>query len=714
MIDIIIPVYRDETLTLACINSVLDTRQHNQSKFELIVIDDASPEEQLSAELDRRAQNAEFTLLRNEHNLGFVQTVNRGMRLHSDRDVVLLNSDTEVSGNWLDKLHAAANKGHVSSVTPFSNNATICSYPRFLASNPLPSGESATFLNLCCALANPGEIIEIPTAVGFCMYITRKSLDEVGLFDADTFGRGYGEENDFCCRARQAGFRHVLAADTFVQHEGGVSFADEQQELQSKAGELLNAKHPDYNADIQAFIHADPIKEARQRVHLIRLLHNKKHNILMVYHNRGGGTRRHVDDFGSIFNREANVLTLNGNEAGQLQLNWINPGEMFHLNFSRNDEKQLVHLLQELNVSLIHYHHTMELPEFVLKLPEVLNIPYYFTAHDYYTACLTTSCLDKNGLYCGETDLHCLCRQDEDRAQEWRAYWKPFLQGALQRICPSEDTLQRMKSFFPELDWIHCPHPEELQQPEAQCPILRENQPLRVLVLGALSPFKGADVLEAVAKIAKKQALALEFHLIGYAYRNLLCEPQSKLRVHGAYKDAQLIELINNIEPHLIWFPSLAPETYSYTLSAALQTSYPILASKLGALPERLVERPWTYLADHTQSNKEWIDQLLAIRADFIAQKRPTPLQAVGYQHLYSEFYRKDYFDYPRNKIRLDHPEKIFAILKQQNVDTFKISWRQRLLGWLIYLRQSPLLRPLARLVPPAWQKKVKSWLVKV
>ncbi len=71
---------------------------------------------------------------------------------------------------------------------------------------------------------NSGQSVEIPTTVGFCMYIKRSCIDAVGLFDENTFGRGYGEECDFCLRASQKGWGHVLCADTFVYHAGGVGF----------------------------------------------------------------------------------------------------------------------------------------------------------------------------------------------------------------------------------------------------------------------------------------------------------------------------------------------------------------------------------------------------------------------------------------------------------------------------------------------------------
>jgi hypothetical protein len=85
-------------------------------------------------------------------------------------------------------------------------------------------------------------------------------------FDVARFGRGYGEENDFCRRAAHAGWRNVLAADVFVYHEGGVSFSDERESLQKAAMGALLAAHPDYLDRVHDFIACDPIGPLRQAI----------------------------------------------------------------------------------------------------------------------------------------------------------------------------------------------------------------------------------------------------------------------------------------------------------------------------------------------------------------------------------------------------------------------------------------------------------------
>lgn len=256
VIDVVIPVYRGLEQTRRCIESVLHARQI--TPYELVLIDDASPEPELSRYLDSLAGRDGVAVLRNERNLGFVETVNRGMRLHPERDVVLLNSDTEVANDWLDRLRKCVHSASdIATATPFSNYATICSYPVFCADNPMPPGVGVAELDGVFQRVNAGRLVDLPTAVGFCMYIRRACVDLIGLFDAGQFGRGYGEENDFSRRAAKAGWRNVLCADTFVFHAGGVSFGDERAVLGPAAAETLSRLHPEYAGLVQRFVAED-------------------------------------------------------------------------------------------------------------------------------------------------------------------------------------------------------------------------------------------------------------------------------------------------------------------------------------------------------------------------------------------------------------------------------------------------------------------------
>ena len=281
MIDVIIPVYKGLDSTRKCIESVLAHPQ--RTAFHAVVIDDASPEPGIRAYLDELARNGRIELQRNDGNLGFVRSVNRGMELHADRDVVLLNSDTEVANDWLDRIvDAASSDQRIATVTPFSNNATICSYPFEGWTGAVPGTLGLAALDRIFADTNRRQSIDIPTAVGFCMWIRRKCLDEIGLFDAQSYGRGYGEENDFCMRAGKAGWRHVLAADVFVFHEGGVSFSEERFTLVKENARTLVAAHPEYNRVVHEFILADPARKFRDAIDVARMKHSYEEGFAML------------------------------------------------------------------------------------------------------------------------------------------------------------------------------------------------------------------------------------------------------------------------------------------------------------------------------------------------------------------------------------------------------------------------------------------------
>lgn len=264
LIDVIVPVYAGEAFVRRCLESVLAA---GGTDHELVVVDDCSPEPALSAWLDELAEMGRISLLRNETNRGFVGSVNRALMLHPDRDVVLLNSDTEVAGNWLSRLaRCAAEHPDAGTLTPFSNNATICSYPYEGWTGEVPGNLGLAALDAVFARTLPGVVADLPTGVGFCMFVRRACLTGIGLLNEAAFGKGYGEENDLCRRVAKAGWRNLLCADVFVYHKGGVSFGAEREALMDMGAAALRELHPEYEALVRDFIVADPLRPLRDEV----------------------------------------------------------------------------------------------------------------------------------------------------------------------------------------------------------------------------------------------------------------------------------------------------------------------------------------------------------------------------------------------------------------------------------------------------------------
>jgi len=263
--EIVVPVYNAAEDLRACVASVL--RHTPAGLFGLTLIDDASPDPAVRAYFRELAvrSSAPVRMFRNESNLGFVATANLGMALQPQCDILLLNSDTLVTPGWLERiLRCADSDSMIGTITPFSNNAEICSFPDLCVNRSLDSLPPIEEIAAALTRRRPGYP-DIPTAVGFCMYIRRSLLDTVGAFDAVTFGRGYGEENDFCMRTRAAGYRNVICDDAFVAHTGGCSFSDDKPRLMRENGARLLARYPHYDDMVRRFIAADPLREIREQ-----------------------------------------------------------------------------------------------------------------------------------------------------------------------------------------------------------------------------------------------------------------------------------------------------------------------------------------------------------------------------------------------------------------------------------------------------------------
>lgn len=262
-ISVVVPAYNAARELEPCLASIHATVA---AGTQVLIIDDASPDAAARTVLRRWETRAPagWKFCRNERNLGFVATANRGMRWTRSH-VVLLNSDTVVTPGWLEGLMRCLASDHtIATATPWTNNGEIASIPKFCGNNAMPPDASA----VAAVIGDCGPALypELPTAVGFCMAVSRAAIDRVGLFDEDLFGRGYGEENDFSMRAAAAGMRNVLCDDVYVAHMGGRSFGPAGLTPGESSMQRLLSRHPEYLGQVEAFIEADPLAPRRREI----------------------------------------------------------------------------------------------------------------------------------------------------------------------------------------------------------------------------------------------------------------------------------------------------------------------------------------------------------------------------------------------------------------------------------------------------------------
>ncbi|MCX7874020.1 MAG: glycosyltransferase [Caldimicrobium sp.] len=629
VVDVVIPVYRGKKETLECISSVLNAKTN--IPFEVIVINDFTPEKDLREELINLAKQNKITLIENKENLGFVKSANIGMKLHPDRDLVLLNSDTLVPDYWLDRLREAAYKEkNIATVTPLSNKATILSIPEPNYDNDIPEGLDYREIDLICQSVNRGVTVDIPTAIGFCMYIKRECINEVGYFDEERFDKGYGEENDFCMRASSLGWRHVACLDTFIEHRGSISFGSERSNRVEKALQVINELYPDYNARIQRFIKKDSLAPYRNKI--IKEILKKKFQkyVIFVLHTWGGGCLKYCKDLAKLLKEEAVgtlflypfngglKLTLYEEKRKEGSISLVYPGYTFLDTVSRE--------LTDLPILFVHYNHTVEFRDLsIWRLPEILNVPYYVTIHDYYYICPRIHLINSSGIFCGHPEVsvceQCLMsgrlsreveiileREFNHSISNWRNFYKVCLEKAKRVICPSETCKGFIEKVFKLNNLILLEHPDYIES-EIKFPEVTEK--LKIAIIGAIGEHKGYYQLLNLIKYSQERNLPFEFIVIGYTMDDKKIKEFKNVIITGKYEEEELKGLVEFYKPHLALFLHQWPETYSYTLSEALRNGlYPVVCD-IGAPAERVKKLGIGTLVSYPSTTEEIVKILI-------------------------------------------------------------------------------------------------------
>lgn len=314
-----------------------------------------------------------------------------------------------------------------------------------------------------------------------------------------------------------------------------------------------------------------------------RLRDSRLPRILFVAHAFGGGIARHVEALARAIAGDAEVLLLRPHATGHASLRWLRPGEDFAAWLPAADGwDRTIGFLGGIGIDRVHYHHVHGWPRSILGLSRELRCAHDVTLHDYYPACPAYHLTGADGRYCGGAPDcgHCL---DGGPAQwpltipAWRAAFRELLSSAARVIAPSRDAAERIARFFPGVAPVVWPHPEEGAAAPAPA--------VRVLVPGALPQEKGLDVLEACVRDAAARGLPLHFRVLGYTSRPIPPWPALPYSVAGEYREGDLPALIAQEGGDAIFFPAQCPETYSYTLTAAIASGLPIVATDLGRSP---------------------------------------------------------------------------------------------------------------------------------
>lgn len=382
---------------------------------------------------------------------------------------------------------------------------------------------------------------------------------------------------------------------------------------------------------------------------------NGRPTLLAVHHGWGGGVERHVEDLAAICGERCNLLTMRPDGGKLVVISLIGPKHLAEVRLEPNRQREeLLRLFRDCNVQRIHIHHFFGNEHYLESLISDLQLPFDFTVHDYHVLSPQPHLVSREGRFIGdhmgffascELVTFGLAPARPASLQEWQSKTQWLVTRASRVIVPSYDVLHRLRCFFPELRAVLAAHPNASRQASEPRQIsLAPDQAFRIALLGRLAPHKGSRLLMACACLVSQARLPVEFHVIGEVPEAAQLR-ELGAKISGSYRASDLPELIKQHDPHVLWYPTQCPETFSYTLSEGLSANLPIVAANIGALAERLGGRSWTWIKAWDSRPDQWIAHFLAIRErHFLTGSSPEPFGILW--GITDHFYRREYLDW--------------------------------------------------------------------
>jgi GT2 family glycosyltransferase/glycosyltransferase involved in cell wall biosynthesis len=610
-VSVIIPVFNALEDLRVCFERLM---KYTDRSIDLIFINDASSDANVSKYLDSISIYDNVKILTNQINLGFTKTVNIGINFAGNNDVILLNSDARVTPRWLQGIQrAAATSDNIATVTPMSDRAGAFSAPLIGNENSLPIGVSEADYAVAFRRNSIGYYPTVPTGNGFCMYIRRQCINEIGLLDEIAFPRGYGEENDFCMRARLKGWRNIIDDRTYVFHDRSKSFGSEKDVLIKSGRNVLDEKYLDYGKAIKIFSKSENISAARFKAKIAQKASKNGVNprVLYVISTLTGGTPQTNRDLMYSLSdaiepwllrcdvRTVSLYKVNA-ESDDLIDECILLEPVDPLTHASSDYDEIVkEWIAIYDFEIVHIRHiawhSINLP----KIAKLSGCRVIKSFHDFYDVCPSVKLIDNNLKYC-----HGVCTSSAgDCAQPlwgaedfpklkngWVSRWRDIFAHSL-NYCDAfvttsvsaRETILNNLTLSKKIPFEVIPHGRDFSDLRVPDLDVMPKGVLKILVPGNIDSAKGLNVIKELLKSDKNHSL--EFHILG------ACEElfhDSRVVLHGAYKRDDFVNLVSSISPHLGVVFSIWDETWCHTLTEiwaaglpAIVFNYPTISARV-------------------------------------------------------------------------------------------------------------------------------------
>lgn len=635
-ITIIIPIYNAYEEVSRCISSILDEMK---PWYRVLLINDCSTDTRIESLLSTYSVYENVQVINNPTNVGYVKSVNIGIQ-ECTTDVVLLNSDTEVTPKWLEKLTIAAYSDEkVMTVTPLSNAAGMFSAPKVNVNNELPGQSCLKDLARIVEKQSFHTFERVPTGNGFCMYVKRAAFDEIGVFDDETFGRGYCEENDFCMRLRAKGYENIVCDDTYIYHYHTASFQKEKQQILKRNKEILLSRYPHYDFLVASMEKSEKLVDIRARIDQSFVQYEQdgisKSNVLyVIQYANGGSVKTNEDLMEYVASHRWNVFMLNSDchtlrlyrfADGILHLlqQWT-PSKTWDINNLYDTEWRNIYynVLYSCHIDVVHVRHLYKHTFDIIDAAEWMHIPIVLSFHDFYYICPTTNLINEKGKYC---DAHCSSHKEKCRISEpfikiaghlpeWvENDWRKSLHDVFRKASAFVTTSEYSKELYERIYQIlkgqirvfehgrDFPYPREFYGS-----VPDENGKVRILIAGNIDYNKGAQYISRLLDADDKGIL--EFHCIG----NITEELKSRVKYYGKYMRDDFKDYVVKISPSFVGIFSVWPETYCHIITEAFSCGIPCIVSDIGTLRERGL-KGGCILADLSSPEKAY-QQICAVR----------------------------------------------------------------------------------------------------